>query len=309
MTLEKHRPVGRYAPSPTGDLHVGNLRTAMLAWLSVHHAGGELRLRIDDLDPIAANAENESRQRRDLDALGISFTGPELRQSERFAAYDSAIRTLGDAGLLYPCFCSRREIRNATSAPHVHLADGAYPGTCRELSPEECEVKGRVRPAALRVRTDELTISFVDRVFGEQRERVDDFVVRRNDGVPAYNLATVVDDDHHGVTEVVRGSDLLAGTPRHIWLREVLDLREVEHAHVPLMMNAVGQRLAKRDGSVTLSELATSGISAAEVRAHLAVSLDLARTGEALSMDRLLERYDPDQIATTNSTWIPPASK
>lgn len=298
-------PVGRYAPSPTGDLHVGNLRTALLAWLSANAAGGELRLRIDDLDPITAGTDHESRQRRDLAALGITFSGPELRQSERTPAYRDAIRTLEQLDLVYPCFCSRREIREAASAPHVHLPEGAYPGTCRSLTVEERRVRGEDRPAAMRVRTGGPSLTFIDGVHGEQSETVDDFVVRRNDGVPAYNLATVVDDEDHGVSEVVRGADLLVGTPRHIWLRDALGLRQVEHAHVPLIINANGDRLAKRDGGVTLRELQSSGVGADEVRAHLARSVGLASAGERPTMEELRDRYDPDLIPRHDTVWEP----
>ena len=212
--------IGRYAPSPSGDLHVGNLRTAMLAWLSAHHGGGHLRLRVDDLDPRVSLAEHEASQRADLAALGITFSGPELRQSERTRVYLDAIDALEQQGLLYPCFCSRREVREAASAPHVHLPDGAYPGTCRDLSASERAERAKSRPAAMRVRTGNIEVSFVDRHFGEQTEFVDDFVIQRNDGVASYNLATVLDDEEQEITEVVRGADLLVGTARHVWLRK-----------------------------------------------------------------------------------------
>ncbi len=295
--------IGRYAPSPSGDLHVGNLRTAMLAWLSAHDVDGELRLRIDDLDPRVSSAEHEASQRTDLAALGIDFSGPELRQSERTEVYLTAIQQLDDAELLYPCFCSRREVREAAAAPHVHLPDGAYPGTCRDLSSADQARRAEDRPAAMRVRANNLTVDYVDRNFGKQSELVDDFVIQRNDGVPSYNLATVLDDDEQRITEVVRGADLLAGTARHVWLRRMLDLRPVEHAHVPLVMNTEGERLAKRDGAVTLSDLAELGMDASAVRSKLAVTLNLAEPGERVTMDDLLNRYDPTTLPLTPATW------
>lgn len=295
--------VGRYAPSPSGELHVGNLRTAMLAWLSAHHAGGTLRLRIDDLDPRVSLAEHETIQRSDLAALGITFTGDELRQSERTHVYTDAIEDLRSRGLLYECFCSRREVREAASAPHVHLPEGAYPGTCRNLDEATRQEKATQRPAALRVRTDNVEVQFTDRRYGEQTEFVDDFVVQRNDGVASYNLATVLDDEEQGITEVVRGADLLAGTARHVWLRDLLRLRQVEHAHVPLVINGEGDRLAKRDGAVTLKDLAENGIDPATVRSHLAASLELCEPGEPVTMDDLLARYKPDQVPLTESVW------
>ncbi len=295
--------IGRYAPSPSGSLHVGNLRTAMLAWLSAHHGGGELRLRIDDLDPRVSLPEHEESQRADLTALGITFSGPELRQSERTSVYQEAIDLLAADGLLYPCFCSRREVREAASAPHVHLPDGAYPGTCRDLDSAAQTERAEHRPAAMRVRTDNVEISFVDRNFGPQSEFVDDFVIQRNDGVASYNLATVLDDAQQEITEVVRGSDLLVGTARHVWLRDVLGLAQVEHGHVPLVLNEAGDRLAKRDGAVTLDDLAPLGVTPDQVRGRLAETLGLAEPGETPEMDVLLERYDPSQLSLEDTPW------
>lgn len=275
----------------------------MLAWLSAKHHGGELRLRVDDLDPRVSTLEHEEHQRRDLDALGITFDGPELRQSERTAAYTDAIASLTDLGLVYRCFCSRREIREAASAPHVHLPDGAYPGTCRDLSPAQRIERAKDRPAALRVRTENVSVEFVDRNYGAQKELIDDFVIQRNDGVASYNLATVLDDAQQGVTEVVRGADLLVGTARHVWLREVLELPRIEHAHVPLIMNTAGERLAKRDGAVTMFDLASIGVKADDVRARLACSLNLSEPGEAPTMSDLLSRYDPTVIPLQPWIW------
>ena len=295
--------IGRYAPSPSGELHIGNLRTAMLAWLSAHGAGGTLRLRIDDLDPRVSLPEHEAVQRADLAALGITFDGDELRQSERRDEYSFAISSLKDRGLLYECFCSRREVREAAAAPHVHLPDGAYPGTCRNLDEHTRNERSQERPAALRVRTNNVEIEFIDKHYGTQREFVDDFVIQRNDGVASYNLATVLDDEAQSITEVVRGADLLAGTARHVWLRDVLGLTQVEHAHVPLVINEEGERLAKRDGAVTLSDLAATGVDVGQVRSRLAETLGLAEPDEPVTMDDLLERYDPEAVPLTEAVW------
>ena len=295
--------VGRYAPSPSGDLHVGNLRTAMLAWLYTESAKGELRLRIDDLDPRVCLPEHEQRQRDALDALGITFTGGELRQSERTEAYQDTIDALVADDIVYPCFCSRREVREAASAPHVHLPEGAYPGTCRDLSTAERSLRSESRPAALRVRTENTLVHYTDRNYGAQAEFVDDFVIQRNDGVASYNLATVLDDALQDVTEVVRGADLLAGTARHVWLRDLLGLDDVAHAHVPLVLNTAGDRLAKRDGAVTLADLAQLGMSAIDVRSALAVSLDLAEPGESPTMADLKARFEPSDLSLTPSVW------
>ena len=189
---------------------------------------------------------------------------------------------------------------------HVHLPEGAYPGTCRDLGSAEREQRAASRPAALRVRTNNVEVTFVDRHYGEQAELVDDFVIQRNDGVASYNLATVLDDEVQGITEVVRGADLLAGTARHVWLRKVLDLAPVEHAHVPLVMNNSGERLAKRDGAVTLADLAAVGVDADQVRALLAESLELSGPDEQPTMHDLLDRFDPAALPREPSTWTTP---
>lgn len=300
---------GRYAPSPTGDLHVGNLRTALLAWLFAHFEGDDLRLRIDDLDPNATSRAHEHRQLADLAAIGIEFSGEVLRQSQRFDHYQQAIDQLIAAGFTYPCFCSRREVREAASAPHVHLPQGAYPGTCRHLSDGERERRSLERPAALRVRADNARISYRDRVHGDVTIEVDDFVVRRNDGVPSYNLATVLDDEAQGVGEVVRGADLLEGTARQIWLRERFGLSDVSHAHVPLMVNTDGERLAKRDGAVTLADLSALGWSPAHVRGLLAQSIGLSRPGDVPTMRELVDRFDPSLLTTSPTVWTDPPRK
>ncbi len=297
--------IGRYAPSPSGRLHVGNLRTAILAWLSAHNGGGELRLRIDDLDPNVCKPEHEQTQLADLAAIGVTFAGPTLRQSERSDRYLDAIATLRERDQVYECFCSRREVREAAQAPHVHLPEGAYPGTCSDLTDDERAERSQHRPAALRVRSGGVTLDFMDRHYGAQSEYVDDFVIQRNDGVASYNLATVLDDADQGVTEVVRGADLLAGTARHIWLRDALSLDHVEHAHVPLMIDEQGERLAKRGGGVNLAELSELGRDPNDIRRELAVGIGLwcANNTAIPSMDDLLDRFNPATLPTTDTVW------
>lgn len=301
--------VGRYAPSPSGDLHVGNLRTALLAWLFAHAEGSELRLRIDDLDPSTHDSPFEERQLADLGAVGVTFDGPVVRQSARADVYEDALARLDDTDMTYPCFCSRREIREATIAPHDHLPEGAYPGTCRELGVHERAARSETRPAAIRVRAQGAGIDFLDAVFGPTHGVVDDFVVRRNDGVPSYNLATVLDDAFQGIEQVVRGADLLAGTARQIWLRSQLGLEPIDHAHVPLVVNSDGDRLAKRDGAVTLAELAAVGVSNGETRVALVGSLGLDVDDDA-SMAELVEAFDPARLSREPLVWnVAPAQK
>jgi len=288
-------PLGRFAPSPTGDLHLGNLRTALVAWASATAGGGSLLVRMEDLDPATSSRRHEQRQLADLLALGIEHRGEVVRQSERFERYRAAIAELDGMGLVYPCWCTRREIREAAAAPNAPdagLPEGAYPGTCRDLGPAARAARERSgRRPALRLRAseevageatgDEVVVH--DLVAGRVTGRVDDVVLQRADGVPAYNLAVVVDDHLQGVTEVVRGDDLLPSTPRQVHLQRLLGLRTPAYAHVPLVLGPDGRRLAKRHGAVTLEGLAAAGIEPAAVRSLLAASLGLCAPGEAVT--------------------------
>lgn len=288
---------GRFAPSPTGVLHLGNLRTALVAWLFARAAGSRFLLRVEDLDRTASRPELERGQLADLAALGIDWDGPVVRQSERFGLYDAAIARLSAAGLVYPCYCTRREIREAAAAPHEHLPEGAYPGSCRGLTAAERAAREAAgRPPALRLQAAGAEVAFSDRIAGPFAGVVDDFVIRRNDGAPAYNLAVVVDDAAQGVEEVVRGDDLLATTPRQIHLARLLGLLVPAHAHVPLVLNERGERLAKRDGAVTLADQAALGRDASAVRSLLAWSLGLCERDEPVTPATLVARFDPDRV-------------
>ena len=261
---------------------------------------------MEDLDRTNASPAHEQGQLRDLAAIGLDWDGPVLRQSERFASYQDAIATLDARGLVYSCYCSRREIREAASAPHDTTADGAYPGTCRTLTARARaarEAQGR-RPAR-RLRSDGARIDFVDRVAGVYSGLVDDVVLCRNDGVPAYNLAVVIDDDAQQIGEVVRGDDLLASTPRQLHLIELLGLRAPSYAHVPLVLGADGTRLAKRHGAVTLHDLAAQGVDADAVRGMLAASAGLAERGEPVSAATLAAQFDATNLAREPWTYMP----
>jgi len=289
-------PAGRYAPSPTGLLHLGNLRTALVAWLAARRDGSAFRLRSDDLDP-AARPEFEAEQLADLAALGLEWDGPVVRQSQRRPRYEEAIATLVEAGATYPCYCTRSEIREATRAPHGEAPDGAYPGTCRDLT--DAERAGRERdgrPPALRLRADGVTQGVVDHNLGRTIGVVDDFVLRRNDGLPAYNLTTVVDDAAMDVEEVVRGDDLWSSTPRQAYLATMLGLPVPAYLHVPLVLGPDGARLAKRHGAVTLADRLAAGESPDDVRARLAASLGLVGAGDDASPGALLTRFDPGRL-------------
>jgi glutamyl-tRNA synthetase len=261
---------GRFAPSPTGDLHLGNLRTALLAWLFARSAGGRFLMRMEDLDTGRVRERFYDRQLRDLAAIGIDWDGPVVRQSERTHLYEDALARLDS----YPCWCTRAEIREAASAPHGELPEGAYPGTCRDLTTaQRAERASGGRPAALRLRTG-----------GEPG--VDDFVLRRGDGAFAYNLAVVVDDADQGVDQVVRGRDLADSTPRQCLLMRLLGLPAPVYHHVPLVLGPDGKRLAKRHGAVTLEERPESPD---EIRTLLARTLGLSGSAP----EELVAEFDP----------------
>lgn len=293
---------GRWAPSPTGDLHLGNLRTALLAWLFARSVGGRFVWRFEDLDG-AVRDRFYTTQLADVAALGITWDGPELRQRDRVDHYTAALADLEERDLTYPCWCTRKEIREATSAPHHHLAEGAYPGTCRELTRAQIAERERSgRPPAIRLRANDAQIMIEDRLLGEHRGTVDDVVLRRGDGAAAYNLTVVIDDAHQGVTEVVRGSDLLSSTPRQALIAELLGVGRPSWAHVPMALNAAGQRLAKRDGAVTLADRLALGQRPVDVLNLLLGSLDLPTVGSIAEIGQLIEVFDPDRLPT--EPWI-----
>ena len=289
---------GRYAPSPTGTLHLGNLRTALLAWLFARSAGSAFLMRMEDLDTGRVKPGVDEEQLRDLAAVGVDWDGPVEYQSRRLAGYEAALSALRADGLLYECFCTRAEIREAASAAHGPLPEGAYPGTCLRLSEAElAEKRASGRPPALRVRADGAAVAFEDRLLGRIEGVVDDFVVRRGDGAFAYNLAVVVDDADQGVEEVVRGSDLADSTPRQLWLARALALPEPSYAHVPLVLGPDGARLAKRHGDVTLREVPPGA-----ALAWMADSLGF--TGDAPR--EWLAEFDPARLPRTDTTFRSP---
>ena len=288
---------GRFAPSPTGALHLGNLRTALLSWLQARAAGGEWLVRMEDLDRVTSSVQHEADQLAALASLGMLPDGTVVRQSERFDLYRTAIADLRAQGRVYECFCTRREIREAAQAPHGDLPDGAYPGTCRTLDRRRRDdLLAEGRQPALRLRTDGERFTVHDLVAGVHEGGVDDVVLQRADGVPAYNLAVVVDDAAQGVTHVLRGDDLLSSTPRQRLLQQLLGLPEPVYAHVPLVLAPDGTRLAKRHGAVTLADLAARGVGPGRVLARLGESLGLCGRGDEVTAIDLLSRFRVDGI-------------
>lgn len=287
---------GRYAPSPTGPLHVGNLRTAVLAWLFARSTGRRFLLRVDDLDAQRVRPDSARQQAYDLRVLGLTFDGEPLVQSDRSAAYTAALRRLRD--VTYECFCSRREIAEAASAPHEVVR--LYPGTCARLTAAQRAERRQTRPPALRLRADQAVQSVQDELYGRVTGLADDVVLRRNDGVYAYHLATVVDDAELGVDQVVRGDDLLTSSPTQAHLAGLLGTAAPRYAHVPLALDETGARLAKR--SATLAGLAAVGIGPEQALGLIATSLGLAEPGEPVSMPKLLARFDPARLP--RDPWV-----
>lgn len=285
-------PAGRFAPSPSADLHIGNLRTAVLAWLFARSTGRRFLIRVDDLDD-RTRADIGTRQLADLAAIGLTWDEPPEWQTQHRHRYDDVIARLAERGLLYECYCSRRDIQQAPRAPHA--PQGAYPGTCRDLTDAERAVRWEAtgRPPALRLRAEVTSFTVVDLLHGDYAGVVDDFVVCRGDGVAAYNLAVVVDDAAAGVDQVVRGDDLLPSSPRQAYLAGVLDYAQPAYAHVPLVLNHGGQRLAKRDGAVTLAEIGVQ-------RAIAQMSASLGWPSEDL--EQLLAQFDPSKLP--REPWI-----
>ncbi len=274
--IRRDRPVGRYAPSPTGELHLGNLRTALLAWQSIRRQGGIFILRIEDIDRPRTVPGAEARMIEDLRWLGLDWDeGPDIggpaapyRQSERDDIYSAALKRLTAAGLTYPCICSRKELRGIASAPHG--PDGpVYAGRCRGRDPRE--LAAHPAGASLRFLVErEPLIQFVDRRLGHQHydlmQMSGDFIVRRRDGQWAYQLACAVDDGLMGVSEVIRGGDLLDSTPRQLAVLRALELPEPVYEHLELVVDEAGQRMCKRDGSVSIGAIRQTGMTPAAAR-------------------------------------------
>lgn len=294
MTGSVSPGVGRFAPSPTGDLHLGNLRTAILAWAWARKTGRSFVLRIEDIDRVRSGSA--LRQIDDLSAVGIDWDGQILVQTTRHEAHMDALADLARRDLVFECYCTRRDIREAASAPHI--PPGHYPGTCLHLSDADRAARrdalaAHSRMPALRLRAPAATWTVVDELHGSYTGTVDHFVVRRSDGVPAYNLAAVVDDGFQGVDQVVRGDDLLSQAPAQAALATLLGIKVPTYVHVPLALAPSGARLAKRDGAVTLSDLAELSWNVGDAVEWIGLSLGVrgARAAsdiaEALDMSAL----------------------
>lgn len=288
--------VGRFAPSPSGRMHLGNVFSALLAWLSVRSCGGQMLLRIEDLDPDRCRAEYAEQLKRDLDWLGLDWDVEQPPQSSRTEAYRAAFEQLERLGLVYPCYCSRAQL-HAASAPHASDGTVIYAGTCRALT--AAQRAAQTRTPAWRIRTSDTEIRFTDGLQGAYTQNLaaqcGDFILRRSDGVYAYQLAVVVDDAAGGVTQVVRGRDLLSSTPRQLWLQTLLGLQEPEYYHVPLLVAPDGRRLSKRERDLDLGAL-RKRFSAPELIGRLAFWAGLQPEAAPVTPQALCARFSWQQV-------------
>ena len=289
-------PVGRFAPTPSGRMHLGNVFAAMVAWLSVRSRGGQLVLRMEDLDTERTSAEFAEVLRNDLRWLGLDWDWETAPQSQRSQVYDRYFEQLREKGLLYPCYCTRSQLHNV-NAPH--LADGTYvyPGTCRELSEEQRAAFNRA--PSWRVRVPQRQYQLTDLCQGEFRqeltEECGDFVVRRADGVYVYQLAVTVDDGEAGVTEVVRGMDLLGSAPRQMYLQELFGFPHPQYGHVPMLLSPDGRRLSKRDRDLDLGVL-RQNMTAPQLLGKLAFSAELIDQNVPISAKELAGEFTWDKL-------------
>ena len=292
---------GRYAPSPSGRMHLGNLMCCLLAWLSAKSKGGQVLLRIEDLDAQRCPRRYADAIIDDLAWLGLAADGPEppVYQSERSAVYAQYFEELARRGLVYPCFCSRSQL-HAASAPHRSDGQVVYAGTCRSLTPAEITERAKTRAPAWRVRVPDEVIAFEDGHMGPCAENLardcGDFILRRSDGVYAYQLAVVVDDALMGVTEVTRGSDLLTSTPRQIYLQHLLGFHTPDYCHVPLLCAPDGRRLSKRESDLTLQSLREHGVRPEEIVGRLACAAGLIDRPEPISARELVPVFDVHKL-------------
>lgn len=303
--------IGRFAPTPSGFIHLGNAFCSLLAWLYAKSSGGKIILRIEDLDPQRCTRTRADALARELEWLGLSwdegaYTGAASEkyfQSARTDIYAHYFHELEKQGLVYPCFCSRTEL-HAAEAPHASDGSLLYAGTCRSLTQAQRQQKARLRQPAWRVKVNDAPISFIDGHYGPQSYRLDsecgDFIVRRSDGVYAYQLAVTIDDALMGVNQVVRGCDLLSSTPMQLYLYQKLGLQAPSFCHIPLLTAADGRRLAKRDGALEISKLRKRYGSPAPIIGLLAYLAGQIDKPQPLTAAELLPLFNPNKIPKHN---------
>ena len=293
---EKRTPVGRFAPTPSGRMHLGNVFAALLSYLSVKSRGGSWVLRMEDLDTLRTKDEYAELLRDDLRWLGLLWDEETEAQSKRSAVYDRYFDLLKDRNLLYPCYCTRSQLHNV-NAPHLSDGTYVYPGTCRNLT--EAQRAAQTRLPSWRVMVPDREFSFHDLVQGDYRENLlrgcGDFVVRRADGVYVYQLAVTVDDGEAGVTEVCRGWDLLSSAPRQMYLQELFGFDHPEYAHIPMLMAPDGRRLSKRDQDLDMGAL-RSRLTPEQLLGVLGEAAGIVPTAAPVSAAELASQFRWEQV-------------
>lgn len=297
MNMENRQIVGRFAPTPSGKMHLGNLFAALLAWLSVRSQGGKMILRMEDLDVERCRETYADAIRRDLLELGLDWDEETQPQSGRSEIYQCYFAQLEENGLLYPCYCTRSQL-HAIGAPHSSDGTYVYPGTCRNLTPEQRKSYGR--SPAWRVRVPDETVAFQDGVQGDYAENLlhdcGDFVVRRADGIFVYQLAVVVDDGLSGVSEVVRGADLLGSVARQTYLQRLFGFAKPAYYHIPMALAPDGRRLSKRDGDLSLAALLQK-MPKEKLLGFLGFAAGLLQKPEAISAEELTKAFSWEKVA------------
>ena len=287
-------PTGRFAPTPSGRLHLGNILCAMLAYLSVRSKGGRFLLRIEDVDVPRCPRRLAQQAIDDLRWLGFIWDEAPLYQSDRSEIYREALDRLTAAGHIYPCFCTRAQLMSL-AAPNLGDTQVVYSRACAALTPEEAAERAKTRAPAMRLRVPDEDVSFCDGLYGPQTENLErdcgDFILRRSDGLYGYQLAVVVDDALTGVTEVVRGRDILSATPRQLYLQRLLGYPQPEYVHIPLLVDAEGRRLAKRDRDLDLSAL-SQRFTPEDILGMLAFSAGLIPENRPMTLEALLPLFD-----------------
>ncbi len=293
-------PIGRFAPTPSGRMHLGNVFAALIAWLSVKSRNGGFVLRMEDLDTQRTSEEFAEILRQDLQWLGLDWDVETQPQSKRTAVYDGYFERLRDMGLLYPCYCTRSQL-HSVNAPHLSDGTYVYPGTCRNLTP--AQQASFDRAPAWRIIVPDRNWKVEDLVQGAYEENLatdcGDFVVRRADGVHVYQLAVTVDDGESGVTEVVRGMDLLSSAPRQMYLQELLGFSHPQYGHVPMLMAPDGRRLSKRDKDMDLGYLC-SHTTPEDLLGLLAHACGLLEKREAISAPELARQFSWERLKKEN---------
>ena len=291
-------PTGRFAPTPSGRLHLGNILCAMLAYLSARSKGGRFLLRIEDVDIPRCPRQLAQQAIDDLRWLGFTWDEEPIYQSDRGEIYRAALDRLTEGGHTYPCFCTRAQLMSL-AAPNLGDTQVIYQRTCANLSPEEAAERARTREPATRLRVPDEDVSFTDGLFGPQTENLardcGDFILRRSDGLYGYQLAVVVDDALQGVTEIVRGRDILSATPRQLYLQRLMGCDAPEYVHIPLLVDAQGRRLAKRDKDLDLTAL-SQRFTPAEILGMLAYSSGLLPEVRPVTLEQLIPHFDWQKV-------------